>query len=78
MPTLTGWEKRIKAYSEANMLCLSKGKVQRIARRIDRRQREYTDEQLRADAYCLTYDDPTGEDAIRNVLIEMHLIEESA
>lgn len=65
MPTLTGWENKIRAYSEQNLLCLSKGKIQRLAIRIDKRARSYWDPDL--ETYFLQYPDETGEHAAKHV-----------
>lgn len=65
-PTLTGWERRIQEHPNSSHL--SRGQIQRLARKIHKRAQsmQYVDpdDLLR---YVLTYADPTGETAIRNV-----------
>lgn len=65
-PTLTGWERRIREDPSARHL--SRGQVQRLALKVHKRAQsmQYVDpdDLLR---YVLTYQDPTGETAIRNL-----------
>lgn len=78
MPTLTGWEKKIRAYADDHGLTLGRSRIQRIARRVDKRHRAYVDDAVRELGSTLTYSDPTGDEAVRNVLIEEGLLEEVA
>lgn len=67
--TLTGWEKRIKAHLEKTQQHRSRSAIQRLAMKVSKRaakmQRVDPDELIR---YCLTYQDPTGEEAVREVM----------
>lgn len=65
MPTLTGWEQKIRTYADEHGLALGRGKVQRLALRIDKRARSYWDPDL--EAYFLQYPDETGEHAAKHV-----------
>lgn len=66
MPTLRGWENKIREYAEREGLEIGRSKAQRIALKIHKRaaRMQYVDpdDLIR---YVLTYSDPTGETAVR-------------
>lgn len=67
--TLTGWEKRIVAHLDATGEYRSRGQVKslarKIARRAERMQHVDPDDLIRK---VIHYADPTGEDAVWNIL----------
>lgn len=69
MLTLTGWERAIAAHPDPEAQRLSKGQVQRLALKIAKRAAKMqdvdSDDLIRS---VLTYTDPTGDEAVRNVL----------
>lgn len=62
--TTTGYEKRIREYADTHGHDIGKGKVQRLALRLCKRQARMTDLDLER---ILTHSDPTPRDAIRNI-----------
>ena len=69
--TRTGWEKRIQAHLDATGEYRSRGQVKslaaKIARRAERMQNFDPDDLIRK---AIDYADPTGEDAVWNVMRE--------
>lgn len=63
--TTTGYEKRIHEYAAENLIPISKGKAQRLALRLCKRQARMWDEDLER---IFMHSDPTPRDAIRNVM----------
>lgn len=66
MPTLRGWENKIREYADREGISIGRSKAQRIALKIHKRaaRMQYVDpdDLIR---YVLTYSDPTGETAVR-------------
>lgn len=62
--TTTGYEKRIREYADTHGHDIGKGKVQRLALRLCKRQTRMTDLDLER---ILSHSDPTPRDAIRNI-----------
>ncbi len=66
--SLTGWVRRIREYCATTGRTLSvrqtKNLAGRIAKRAARMQYVNPDDLIR---YCLTYADPTGEEAVRRI-----------
>lgn len=69
MLTLTGWERKIQTHLDETHEYRSRGQIQRlalkIAKRAARMQDVDPDDLIRS---VLTYSDPTGDIAVRNVL----------
>lgn len=73
--TLAGWENKIRSYAERNELDLPRTTVRRAAKTINKRFEQLNALTLTEDdliARVLQHSDPTGEEAVRNVLREQN------
>lgn len=69
--TLAGWENKIRSYAERNELDLPRTTVRRAAKTINKRFEQLNALTLTEDdliGRVLLHSDPTGEEAVRNVL----------
>ena len=73
--TTTGYEKRIRTYADEHGHDISKGKVQRLAMRLAKRQERMTDLDLER---ILTHSDPTPKKAFQNLKDAKHSLMEGA
>lgn len=73
--TLAGWENKIRSYAERNELDLPRTTVRRAAKTINKRFEQLNALTLTEDdliGRVLQHSDPTGEEAVRNVLREQN------
>lgn len=70
MTTATGYEKRIAEWHAAHGLPISKGKTQRLALRLAKRQAPLTEDFEDALRNLGIVSDPTPREAIRNIEAE--------
>ena len=64
MPTLTGYEARIRNYTTEHAITVSRSKIQRLALKLYKRQARMWDEDLER---IFMHADPTPAEAIRNI-----------
>lgn len=62
MPTITGYENRIREYTAARSINVSRSKVQRLALKLHKRQARMWDEDLER---IFMHSDPTPQSAIK-------------
>lgn len=65
--TITGFEARISSYAAEHHIPLSRSKAQRLALRLSKRQTLEDEEYLTLMFRHITYQDPTGDEAARNI-----------
>lgn len=73
--TLAGWENKIRSYAERNQLDLPRTTVRRAAKQINKSFERMNALTLTEDdliSRVLQHSDPTGEEAVRNVLGEQN------
>ncbi|MFF1382819.1 hypothetical protein ACFVWT_04560 [Arthrobacter sp. NPDC058288] len=71
--TLAGWENKIRSYAERNTISLDRATVRRAAKTINRNFETSNALTLTGDeliARVLQHSDPTGEEAVKNVMHE--------
>jgi len=64
VPTLTGYEARIRTYTAEHAITVSRSKIQRLALKLHKRQARMWDEDLER---IFMHADPTPREAIRNI-----------
>ena len=73
--TLAGWENKIRSYAERHKVSMDRTAVRRAAKTINRNFESSNALTLTEDeliARVLQHSDPTGEEAVRNVLREQN------